>query len=37
MCNNIIVLWLFIVLKIIALVILPIIIIIKRKKIMLHT
>lgn len=32
MCNNIIVLWLFIVLKIIALIILPIIIIIKRKK-----
>lgn len=32
MCNNIIVLWLFIILKIIALVILPIIIIIKRKK-----
>ena len=32
MCNNIIVLWLFIILKIIALIILPIIIIIKRKK-----
>ena len=32
MCNNIIVLWLFMILKIIALIILPIIIIIKRKK-----
>lgn len=32
MCNNIIVLWLFIILKIVALIILPIIIIIKRKK-----
>ncbi len=32
MCNNIMVLWLFIILKIIALIILPIIIIIKRKK-----
>ena len=32
MCNNIIVLWIFIILKIISIIILPIIIIIKRKK-----